>query len=110
MEGCLGSLGSAEPQQPPAQLRPLRATLRAPTGKTRLELGGPPASPCLTEQQSPGARGRGKRTEEGLELASVMQTAPLQGVARPPVVSQSPSGALNLLPRSKLAERAALQC
>lgn len=114
-EGHLVSLGSTEPQQPPAQLRSLRATPSAHTGKTRLGLGGPPASPRLTEQphtkqQSPGARGSGKRAEEGLELASVTQTAPFQGVARPPVILQSPSGTLNPLPRSKSAERAALKC
>ena len=60
------SLGSAEPQQPPAQLRSLRATLSAHTGKIRLGLGGPPASPHLTEQPHRAAVSWGRRKgEEG---------------------------------------------
>ena len=105
-EGRLVSLGSAEPRQSPAQLQSLRVTLSAHIGKTRLGLGDPPASPS-SSLLGPEEGGRGQK--QSLELASVTQTAPLQGVARPPVVSQSPSGALNPLPRSKSAERSSFK-
>ena len=105
-EGRLVSLGSAEPRQSPAQLQSLRVTLSAHIGKTSLGLGDPPASPS-SSLLGPEEGGRGQK--QSLELASVMQTAPLQGVARPSFISQSPSGALNPLPRSKSAERSSFK-